>query len=80
MADKNTPLFILSPIIPYRYLFWVEEGEEANTLACFPHHLETLQAIYKAENSITLKIRLEYVRRVCQNLCFSKHFVHLAPS
>ena len=36
MEDKNTPytlyLFILSPIIPYLYLFLVE----ANTVACFP--------------------------------------------
>ena len=28
----------------------------------FPHHLETPQAIYKAENSMTLKIHLECVR------------------
>ena len=46
MAVKNTPyLFILSPIIPYPYLFWVGEGEEANTPHVIPHHPETPQAI-----------------------------------
>ena len=78
MADKSTPytlyLFILSPIIPYPYLFWVGEGEEANTLACFPHHLEMPQAIYKAENSMTLKIHLEYVR-----ICVSQHILYIWP-
>ena len=45
MTDKNTLyLFILSPIIPYPYLFWVGEGG-ANTPICFPHHPEIPQAI-----------------------------------
>ena len=37
MVVKNTPYpFILSPTVPYHYLFWVGEGEEASTPACFP--------------------------------------------
>ena len=78
MAHKNTPyilyLFILSPIIPYPYLLWLGEGEETNTLTFFPHHLETPQAIYKAENSMTLKIHLEYVR-----ICVSQHILYIWP-
>ena len=37
MVIKNT-LYpsILSPTIPYPYLFCVGEGEEASTSACFP--------------------------------------------
>ena len=55
MMVKNTLyLFILSPIIPYPYLFWVEGLGGANTPACFPHHPETPQA----KNSMTLKIHL----------------------
>ena len=46
MVVKNTPyLFILSPVIPYPYLFLVWEGEEVNTPACFPYHPETPHAI-----------------------------------
>ena len=46
MTVKNTLyLFILSPIIPYRYLFWVGKGRGGNNPACFPHHPETPQAI-----------------------------------
>ena len=76
MADKNTPyilyLFTLSPIIPYPCLLWVGEGEETNTLTFFPLHLEMPQAIYKAENSMTLKIHLEYVR-----ICVSQQILYI---
>ena len=46
MVIKNT-LYpsILSPTIPYPYLFCVGEGEEASTSACFPRHPEMPQAI-----------------------------------
>ena len=76
MADKNTPytlyLFILSPIIPYPYLFWVGEGKKQIPLHVFPYHFETPQAIYKAENSMTLKIHLEHVR-----ICVFQHILYI---
>ena len=42
MVIKNT-LYpsILSPIIPYPYLFCVGEGEEASTSACFHQFFST---------------------------------------
>ena len=49
MTVKNTLyLFILSPIIPYPYLFWMGEGGgswEQILPQVFPHHSEMPQAI-----------------------------------
>ena len=75
MADKNTPytlyLFILSLIPIY---FGSGRGKKQIPSHVFPHHLETPQAIYKAENSMTLKIHLEYVR-----ICVSQHILYIWP-
>ena len=62
MVIKNT-LYpsILSPTIPYPYLFCVGEGEEASTSACFPPPSRNALS-YKAEITMTLKIHLEFVR------------------
>ena len=71
MADKNTPytlyLFILSPIITYPYLFWVGRGKKQIPRHVFSHHLETPQAIYKAENSMTLRYILNMSEFVSPN-------------
>ena len=73
MVVKNTQyIFILSPIIPYPYLFWVGEGEEANTPHVFHHHPETPQAIKL--KLYDFKIHLEYVR-----ICVSQHTLYICP-
>ena len=80
MVDKNTSytlyLFILSSIIKYLipiYSGW-GRGKKQILSHVFPHHLETPQAICKAENSMTLKIHLEYVR-----ICVSQHILYIWP-
>ena len=48
MMVKNTLyLFILSPIIPYTYLFWIGKGGGGGQIFphVFPHHTEMRQAI-----------------------------------